>query len=35
MTWPEAFLKGVEAICWTFIIWRVGAGMMVVWKEQA
>ncbi len=35
MTWPEAFYKAVESICWTFIVWRFGAGCLAVWKEQA
>lgn len=26
MTWPEAFVTGVEYICWTFIVWRARCG---------
>jgi hypothetical protein len=35
MTWPEAFYKSIEGVCWTFIVWRIGAGAFAVWKEQA
>jgi hypothetical protein len=25
MSWPNAFLEAVQTVCWTFIIWRIGA----------
>ena len=28
MTWPEAFYDSVLAICWTFIVWRGGGGIL-------
>jgi hypothetical protein len=34
MTWPEAFERSIEALCWTFIAWRVGAGAFRWWREQ-
>lgn len=27
MTWPEAFVTSVQYVCWTFIVWRMGAGV--------
>jgi hypothetical protein len=33
MTWPEAFYDSVCAVCWTFIIWRVGA-FTAAWARE-
>lgn len=33
MTWPEAFVTATEYICWTFIVWRAGAGMCVLLRK--
>jgi len=34
MTWPEALYRSVEAVCYTFIVWRVGAGAFACWRIQ-
>jgi hypothetical protein len=34
MSWPQAFYDGVCVVCWTFIIWRVGAGVLAIWAVK-
>ncbi len=35
MTWPEAVDHAVQMLCWTFIAWRVGAGVFAWWETSA
>ena len=32
--WPEAFHDSVLAVCWTFLVWRFGAGCFAWWKAN-
>lgn len=34
MSWPQAFNESVLALCYTFLAWRVGAGLFARWKES-
>jgi hypothetical protein len=34
VTWPEAVDHAVQMLCWTFIAWRVGAGVFAWWRIQ-
>lgn len=34
MTWPEAFKATIDNVCWTFLAWRVGAGVFEWWRIQ-
>ena len=34
LTWPVVVQDAVIHLCWTFIVWRVGAGLFEAWKDR-
>ncbi len=34
MNWPETVDHCVVCVCWTFIVWRAGAGLFARWKDS-
>lgn len=34
MSWPEAFHESVLAVCYAFLVWRLGAAAFDRWKDS-